>query len=86
VNVGPLDLMFGLAGSRGRGRGLSVDADPLSTSLYGRTRVEERVVHLYISGAMRSVARIAQRAIQRVQTRDERRAAEDLEGDEPQAP
>lgn len=86
VNVGPLDLMVGLAGSRGHGRGLSVDADPLSSSLYGRTRVEERVVHLYVSGAMRSVARLAQRAVERVRTRDERRAADDVEGDDPDAP
>lgn len=70
VHVGAYHLTMGLAGSRGRGSALSVDTDPASTANYARTRVEERVLYVFITGATRSVARLAQSALHRVQNRD----------------
>jgi hypothetical protein len=70
VHVGAYHLTMGLAGSRGRGSALSVDTNPSSTAIYARTRVEERVLYVFITGATRSVARLAQSALHRVQNRN----------------
>lgn len=69
VHVGAYHLTLGLAGSRGRGSALSVDTDPASTTIYARTGVEERVLYLFVTGATRSVARLARSALHRVRHR-----------------
>jgi hypothetical protein len=78
VHVGPYHLTLGLAGSRGRGSALSVDADPVGAGTYVRTGVEERVLYLFVTGATRSVARLAQSALHRVQNRG-RHASDDAD-------
>lgn len=71
VHIGAYHLTMGVAGSRGRGSALSVDTNPASTEIYVRTRVEERVLYVFITGATRSVARLAQSALHRVQNRSD---------------
>lgn len=69
LHVGAYHLTLGIAGSRGRGSALSVDADPVGSGTYARTGIEERVLYVFVTGATRSVARLAQSALHRVQNR-----------------
>lgn len=83
VHVGAYHLTMGIAGSRGRGDALSVDTNPAGTTdVYVRTRVEQRVLYLFLTGATRSVARLAQSALHRVQNRSEPRRAHGQTRDE----
>ena len=78
MHVGGYHFTFGIAGTRGRGDALTVDADPLSPTFYARTQLETRVLYIFVSGATRSMARLARSALRRIRdSHDERHRDEE---------